>query len=119
MPLMNSLENTNFEDLCKIYSKDFTLGYLGSNISNKLACIALTCYITYELRKKNAKITCYDVLLKVGKDFSETSKNTFLKALGAICEDFMYGCNTFPNFGIKAQEMPKQLKNLLDNYLPF
>lgn len=116
---MESLENISYDDLCKAYSKYFTLSHLGYNLSNKLACIALTCYITKELRKKNKSITCYDVLLKVGKDFSDTDKNTFLKALGAMCEDFMYACYELPDFGIPVKEMPKQLKILLDNYLPF
>ena len=88
-------------------------------MGDKLACIALTCYITNELRKKGQKVTCYDVLLKIGNDFGEVEKNTFLKSLGAICEDLIYGCNTFPDFGVKPKDMPKQLKILLYNYVPF
>ena len=116
---MYNLENLSFNELKEFYSKHFTLGYLGYNMSDKLACIALTCYITNELRKKNKEITCYDVLLKVGKQVSLDEKSAFLKALGAICEDFMYGCNTFPSLGVEPKEMPKQLKILLDKYLPF
>ena len=88
-------------------------------MSDKLACIALTCYITNEFRKKGKKVTCYDVLKSVAKDWPKVSKDTFLKSLGAICEDFMYGCNTFPTLGVEPKEMPKQLKILLDKYLPF
>ena len=116
---MNSLENISFEKLSKIYSKYFTLGYLNINLSDKLACIALTCYITNEVRKKNKKLTCYDVLLKVANDAGEVEKNTFLKSLAAICEDYMYGCEVFPDFGVPVKEMPKQLKILLDKYCPF
>lgn len=116
---MTNLQNISFDKLLAIYKKYFTLNYLGHDVSDKLACISLTCYITNELRKKNPKITCYDVLLKIGKDFGEVDKNTFLKSLGVVCEDLMYGCNTFPDFGIKPQEMPKQLQKLLTNYVPF
>ena len=116
---MNDLENISFEKLSKIYTKYFTLGYLNSNMSDKLACIALTCYITNEFRKKGKKVTCYDVLKSVAKDWPKVSKDTFLKSLGAICEDFMYGCDTFLDFGIPVKEMPQQLKKLLDNYCPF
>lgn len=116
---MNSLTNISFDKVCKIYKKYFTLGYINSNISDKLACIVLTCYITNELRKKGKEVTCYDVLLKVGHDFTDSDKNTFLKSLGAICEDLMYGCDTFPDFGIKPREMPSHLKILLDKYCPF
>ena len=88
-------------------------------MGDKLACIALTCYITNELKKKGQKVTCYDVLLKVGKDFGKEEKETFLNSLGAICEDFMYGVKDFPDYGVSLKNMPKQLKKLLDSYVPF
>ena len=116
---MENLENISFKELCDHYSKNFTLGYLGTNMSDKLACIALTCYITNEIKKKSKDVTCYDVLLKVGKSSFPDDKYGFLKSLGAICEDFMYGCDTFPTLGIKPKEMPQQLKILLDKYCPF
>ena len=49
---MNSLQNLNFDKICSIYSKYFDLGYLGTDITNKFACIALVCRVTYELNKK-------------------------------------------------------------------
>lgn len=116
---MNNLENISFDKLKQVYSKFFTLGYLNTNLSDKLACIALTCYITNEVKKKNKKITCYDILLKIKSDSGDVEKNTFLKSLGVICDDFMYGCEVFPTFGVTPKEMPKQLKILLDKYCPF
>ena len=116
---MKELQNISFNKTLELYKKYFFFFYLGKDMNNKLACIALTCYITNELRKKGQKVTCYDVLLKIGNDFKEVEKNTFLKSLGVICEDLMYGCNTFIDFGINPKDMPKQLKILLDNYVPF
>lgn len=116
---MNELQNINFDKVCAIYKKYFSLNYLNSNMGDKLACIALTCYITNEVRKKGKKVSCYDVLLSVGKSFGELEKKTFLKSLGAICEDLMYGCDSFLDFGIKPKDMPQTLKNLLDKYCPF
>lgn len=113
------MKDLSFEKALAIYTKNFSLNNLSRSLENKFAVIALTCYITNEIRKKGKKITCYDVLLKIGKDFCQTEKDTFLKALGVICEDFMYACDTFPDFGISPQEMPKTLKKLLDGYLPF
>ena len=116
---MNDLENISFDKLSKIYTKYFTLNYLNSNMSDKLACIALTCYLTNHLRQKGHKLNCFDVLKSVTKDWPEVARNTFLKSLGAMCEDLMYGCDTFLDFGIPLKEMPKQLRKLLDNYCPF
>lgn len=116
---MTSLQNLNFEKVNAIYQKYFSLSYLGKDVTDKFACIALTCNITSALRKKGKKVTCYDVLLQIGKDYPDFTKNTFLKSLGAICDDFMYGCDTFPDFGISSKEMPKTVKKILDNYCPF
>ena len=55
----------------------------------------------------------------MGKDFGKEEKETFLKSLGAICEDFMYGVKDFPDYGVPLKDMPKQLKKLLDSYVPF
>lgn len=114
---MNSLENISFNELRE--TQHYAVGYLGSDMQDRLAVIAITCFLTNLLKKKDKGITCYDVLLKVGKDFSDLEKNTFLKALGAICEDFMRNCNTFIDLGISPKEMPKILKKLLNDYLPF
>lgn len=113
------LKDLDFNKTLAIYKKFFSVHFLNSNLGDKLAVIALTCYITNELRKKDKEITCYDVLLKVGKDFGKEEKETFLKSLGAICEDFMYGVKDFLDYGVPLKDMPKQLKKLLDSYVPF
>ena len=113
------MEQMPFEQVLKIYSKFFSLGYLGRDGADKLALISLTCYVTKELHKKGKKMNCYEVLLQIGKDFPDLEKNTFLKAVGAICEDLLYGSDSFPDFGLKPSEMPKTIKKLLDKYTPF
>lgn len=116
---MEDLQNISFEKLLRIYRKYFSLNFISYDINDKLALIALTCYVTNELKKKNKNITCYDVLLKIGKEETEYTKNTFLKSLGAICEDLSYACTSYPDFGLKFEEMPKTIKRLLGNMIPF
>ena len=113
------IQSIDYDKLCKIYTKYFTLAYVSKDISDKFACISLTCYITNELRKRGQKVTCFDVLKKIEPNFGEVNTNGFLKPLGAICEDFMYGCTEFPTFDIPPKNIPKTLKNILDNYCPF
>lgn len=116
---MNELENFSFEKLYNIYQKYFSLKYINSKFENKLAVIALTCYITNALRKQGKKVNCYDVLQKIGSNFSNFERETFLKPLAVVCEDMMYGCSEYPTFGVSPKEMPAQLKQLLANYCPF
>lgn len=114
-----NLEEIEYKKLTNIYQKLFSLHYLNCNLGDKLGVIALTCRITHAIKQKNPKVTCYDVLLKIGKDFGETEKNTFLKSLACICEDMMYGVKDYPDFGVKLSDAPKQLQKLLGNYVPF
>ena len=114
-----NLEDIDFKKANAIYQKLFSLHYLNCDLGDKLGVIALTCRITHALQEKGKKVTCYDVLLKIGKNFREVEKNTFLKSLACICDDFMYGVNNYPDFGIKLSEAPKQLEKLLENYVPF
>ena len=113
------LNDIEYKKLYASYQKYFSLHYLNCNLGDKLGVIALTCRITHALQKKNPEINCYDVLLKVGKDFGELEKNTFLKSLACVCDDMMYGVKDYPDFGIKLSEAPKQLSKLLSNYVPF
>ena len=116
---MNDLQSISFEKVLAIYDKYFSLGYLNTDVSDKLACISLTCYLTNALREKGQKVNCYQVLLQVGKDMPDLVKNTFLKSLGAICESFLQYEKELLDFGIPVKEMPKQLRQLLDSYCPF
>ena len=43
----------------------------------------------------------------------------FIKGLAIVCEDFSYQCQSFPVFGLKGNEIVKEIKNILSTYLPF
>lgn len=117
--LMSQLADTSFEKLLAVYQKYFSMGYINSEFDNKLGLITLVCHVTYLFRKQGKQVTCYDVLLKIGKDCPEYMKNEFLKSLAVICEDMMYGCTKFPDFGLKPKDMPSEIKRILDCYCPF
>lgn len=109
-------QSTNYDKLKAVYNKYFSLNYLGKDLGDKLALIAIICYLTNKLKQKNSEISCYQVISKIA---GTTSDNGFLEALAVVCEDFMYGCDTFPDFGVSAQEMPKTAKKLIGRYIPF
>ena len=112
----------NYEQTRALYSKYFSLGNLNISLEKKLALIAMICFITNNINKSKDtlnKVTCYQVICKIGKDFPDEIHLDFFKALGAICEDFMYGCTEFPNFGIDPKAMPKEVLKLLNSWMPF
>lgn len=116
------LIDCSYEKTRAIYNKYFSTGCLVTTLENKLALIAMICFITNSINKNKDplhKVTCYQVICKIGKDFPTEVHQDFFKALGAICDDFMYGCTEFPTFGIDPKVMPKEILKLLNTWLPF
>ena len=116
------LSNSTYEEVRKVFTKYFTLGYLNTSLESKLALIAMICFITNKLNTKKDplnRVTCYQVICKIGKDFPDEVHQNFFKSLGAICDDLSYGCKEFPNFGIEPKSMPKEILKLLQTWLPF
>ena len=116
------LIDCSYEKTRAIFTKYFSTGNLNTNLEGKLALIAMICYITNSINKNKDevnKVSCYQVICKIGKDFPDEVHFDFFKALGAICDDFMYGCSEFPTFGIDPKAMPKEVLKLLNTWLPF
>ena len=103
--------------LKKIYTDNFSLGYLNVDAGDKLALISLVCYITQKAKEKKPGVTVYQVLSNLNKD-TYVSED-FIVGLTIICEDFMYHCTKFPTFGTPDKEIVPTIKNLLKSYLPF
>lgn len=105
-----------YEKLRRLYADNFSLGYLNTDINNKFALISLTCKLKKLLSSKKPDVTYYMVLKKIA---GESISEDFIKALSIICEDFAYGCDNFPDFGLKDKEIPSKIKHILDSYMPF
>lgn len=114
------LSKFDYTKVKSLYSKYFSTCFLNINLEHKLALIAMICYVTNALNKKrNKSINCYQVICKIGKDLPDHIHQDFFKVLGAICDDFMYGCTEFPTFGIDPKVMPKEIESMLKNWIPF
>ena len=105
----------DYESLKKVFSDNFSLGYLNTDAGNKLVLISLICYLTQKLKEKKPGVTHYQLIMKLAKDLPEN----FVVGLSIICEDLAYGCTKFPNFGVEDKKIPETIKNLLKTYLPF
>lgn len=103
-------------------NKSFSMSYLTCDFKERVALILMVCYVTNEVNKKRTpdkKVSCKDVLFKIVPPVKENLYTDFLIELGDMCDDFMYGCKTFDNFGIDPKTMVKQIRNILDTFLPF
>jgi hypothetical protein len=115
---------TKYEKLRNLYKEYFSTGYLAlpkdektSPFEKKLILISLICYITYKYKQKNPDITHYEVIrkLSVNTGISED----FAIGLSILCEDLSYNCTEFPTFGLKGNDIVKEVKAILNTYLPF
>ena len=105
-----------YEEMQKIYSDNFSLGYLNTDISSKFALISLTGYLVYKLKQKKPDITSYKILKKIIGDELPTD---FIKRVAVVTDDFSYGCKEFPTFGIPDKSIPSKIKEILLTYIPF
>lgn len=109
-------ESASYSNMRRLYKEYFSLGYLNTDINTKFALISLICYITEKLKKKKPDVTYYQVIYKLASNLvSEES----IKGLAIMCEDFSYGCTQFPTFGIEDKDIPKKIREILHNWLPF
>ena len=115
----------NFEELRRFYSEHYSLGYLNIDSSNghspferKLILISLINYLYYKNKAKNPDLTYYSLIYKLSKNTGLNDE--FIKGLSIVCEDFAYGSgNEFPTFGLKGQDIIKEIRDILTSYMPF
>ncbi len=114
----------NFNELKRFYAEHYSLGYLNlpaanghSSFERKLILISLINYITYKTKLKNPDTTHYNVILKLSQHLALPDE--FLKGLAIVCEDFGYNETEFPTFGLKGQDIVKEVVEILKSYLPF
>jgi hypothetical protein len=113
---MDIINTPKYEDLQRIYSKYFSLGYLNTDFNTKAALVSLTCYLVDQLKKKKPDVTHYQVLYKINN--GELPED-FIKGLAVVCSDWAYGCKEFPTFGIATKDIPAKIKEILCMYIPF
>lgn len=107
----------DFEKLNSLYHRNFSLGFIDKDFSTKVALISLLGYLVLKLRAKDPSISYLKVIKSLSKDMKLDSK--FIHTLAIVCEDFGYGCESFPTFGIEDKKIPAKIKELLENYVPF
>lgn len=114
---LEKMEYPSYKKLAEIYSEYFSLGFLNKRIDLKLALISLIGYTVHKLREKNPNVTYYQVVYKLTRE--QGLPEQLVWAIAIIAEDFSYGCNEFPLFDLKQNEIIPKIKEILKNYLPF
>ena len=109
----------SYEEMKTLYSKYFSLDFLGSDINNKFALISLTCYLTSKLKAKKPDVTHLSILCAINNKGTTHVSEDFIKGLAVVCSDFAYGCTQFPTFGIEEKKIPIKIKEILSCWLPF
>ena len=112
-----------FKELDKFYTDNYSIGYLNASIStrspfeNRIVLISLICHVTYRTKLKNPDVTHYQIIMKLAENLGLPDK--FLQGLAIVCKDFSYQCTEFPTFGLKGQDIVKEVRGILRTYLPF
>jgi hypothetical protein len=111
-----------FDDLRKFYSENFSIGHINgdprrSSIENKFILVSLICYVVSKSKLKNPDTTYYEIVAKLSQNLGVPDE--FIKALAIVCEDFGYDSKSFPTFGLKGNDIIKEIRRILNTYIPF
>ena len=113
----------SFKELRQFYFDNFSIGYLNASpntrspFENRIVLLSLVCYVTYKSKLKNPDTTHYQILMKLSDKLGLPDE--FIKGFSIVCEDFSYQCNSFPTFGLKGQDIIKEIRAILSTYVPF
>ena len=95
-------------------TEKYYLGYLGKDITKKLALVSLLGYLKYKIQKP--EITMFRLVRKLAP---ERITDDQVNNIATICEDFTRDCTEFTTFGLEDKEIPNQIKKLLEQWSPF
>lgn len=107
----------DFKELNNLYHDNFSLGFISEDFSTKVALVSLLGYLVLKLKAKDSSISYLKVIKSLSKGMKLDPK--FIYTLAIICEDFAYGCTSFPTFGIADKNIPAKIKELLEMHVPF
>ena len=111
------MSTLTYQQRADLYKDLFSLGYINSDINEKLALIALIGYTVMKLREKKPDVTYYQVVQKLGQNSGIPEE--VLWAISIIAEDFSYGCTDFPKFGLEDKQIVPKIKDILNKFMPF
>lgn len=112
------MDTNKIEALRKVLYNDLFVGIPATeDLGDRLALIGLICYLTDALRKKNPKLTHYEIIKMCTKDLWVDEDQ--LIALSLVCEWLSTDCRVFPNFGLSPKEMASKCTELISKLCPF
>lgn len=106
-----------YQELKQLYIDNFSLGYINTNLEDKLKLIGLLCNLYNKVSQTKPDITMYSLIQSINKKSYIT--DDFALRLSILCEDLAYECKEFPNYGLSGKEMIQAIKDILVKYLPF
>lgn len=118
--LVSEINSFTYKDKKDLYSRLFSIGYLGKNLDDKLILLSLITLTYIKLKEKNNLITPIEILEKITKEPKDTYLYQTLEVLSIMVEDFSYGCKSASSCGLKSsEEIINKIKELISTWIPF
>ena len=119
--ISDEIYNLDYEDKKKLYSKNFSSGYLSSgNLNDKLILISLISLSVSRLKLNNPNMTTLDFLVKLTETKNKGTFYKFLESFSIIVDDLAYEATIFDNCGLtSSKDIINKIKETLKAWLPF
>jgi hypothetical protein len=111
------MSKLTYQQRAELFKDLFSLGFINSDINEKLALIALIGYTVMKLREKKPDVSYYQVVRKLAEGTGLHEE--LIWAIAIIAEDFSYGCKDFPKFGLEEKQIVPKIKDIMRKYMPF
>jgi len=111
------MSKLTYQQRTDLYKNLFSLGYINTDINEKLALVALIGYTVMKLKEKKPDVTFYQVVHKLAQGSGIPEEIEW--AIAIVSEDFSYGCTDFPKFGLKDSQIVPKIKDIFKKYMPF
>lgn len=115
------MDTSKYKQLHDILYEDLFIGVPAStDMGDKIALIAMICYLKNALKAKKPDITHADVIhLCIPKAGEFWLLEDNIQALALVCDWLSFDCTKFPNLGVPVKEMPGKIREQLSKLCPF
>jgi len=103
-----------YNEAKKLYDENFSLGYFGDSLNNKLILISLIALVSKKTNK-----TPLEIIESITKNSNKFTAK-FIITLAIWSEELGYGCTNIDSCGLtSSKEIINKIKEILNIWVPF
>lgn len=119
--LVNQINELNYDDKKKLYTRCFSSGYFSSgHLNDKLAIISLVGLSVSKLKLKNPEMNTLEFLSKITGTKEGSAGYKMMEGFSIVIDDLCYEIVKYDTFKLdNSKDIVNKIKETFDTWLPF